>query len=174
MAVNEPQVSKRKIHQIINLKKIFGYKPNELEKEVFYQKAVDTIVRRTTNGNDRFGSKFARYSKDWAEKKGVTRGSVDLTYTGAMLSSFRESVKANTLKLQISPDQTPKAYNHIVGDTVPRRDFFGINQKEAEKIKREVQSEVERDEEIAPVLDAAVIRAAVQGISGGQTNNGNF
>lgn len=180
-SVNKPQASKSRIHQVIKLKQVFGYTPNEAQKRLFYNEAVDHIVRRTTKGNDRFNKKFQRYTKDYAANKGVTRSSVDLVLTGKMLDSFESSINKNNLKLNIRPDQTAKAYGHISGfkghryiKNGPVRDFFGINEKEAEKIKKKVEN-------IAPPGDsnsgpatiaseavtASELRALFEGISVG-------
>ena len=35
--------------------------------------------------------------------------------------------------------QTKKSFNHDTGDTLPRREFFGITEAEAKEIAREVK-----------------------------------
>jgi len=169
--VNKPQASKSRVYQVVNLKQVFGRKPSPAESNLFYTEAVDYMVRRTTSGKDRFGSKFIRYSKDYAANKGVSRGSVDLTLTGRMLNSFEESQRKDNLRLQIRPDQTPKAYGHISGfkghrfiRNGPKRDFFGINETEATRIKNKVERILKSKEtpepeaSASPVINAAALR----------------
>lgn len=176
--VNNPQASKSKIYQVIKLKQVFGYSPDEAEKRLFFNEAVNHIVRRTTTGKDRFNKRFTRYNKTYAKNKGVTRSSVDLTLTGRMLNSFEDSIKKDNLHISIASDQTPKAYGHISGfkghryiRNGPVRDFFGLSVEEAEKIKDKVakgepsgSSSGETTEITA--LDVAALRNLFEGVRG--------
>lgn len=117
--------------------------PSEDQKKLFYELAVDNIVKRTTSGKDIDGSKFTKYSKEYAKKKGVPRSSVDLVLEGDMLRSFEDSDSTgNIVKISMEEgDQTLKAYNHNVGDTLPARTFFGIKKEsEMNRIVRQVKA----------------------------------
>jgi len=143
VAISKPKYSKDEVYQRFNLKEILGYSPSEEQKKLFYELVVDKIVQRTASGKDINGSKFTRYSEAYAKKKGVARGAVDLILEGDMLSSFEESQEQkNVVKIKMAEgDETLKAYNHNVGDTLPKRTFFGLNESEnIRSIIREVDS----------------------------------
>jgi len=59
------------------------------ERVEFSDEIIDFIVRRTQAGRDSSNRKFSKYSKEYAKKKGVSRGAVDLTLTSDMLSSIK-------------------------------------------------------------------------------------
>ena len=165
-AVNPPKYTKREVSQRFNLKELLGHEPSEDQKKLFYELAVDSMAQRTLNGDDINGSTFTPYSEDYAKKKGVSRNSVDLVLTGEMLSSFEESqVQKNVVKIKIAEgDNTLKAYNHNVGDTLPKRQFFGLNDvdsiiKKVKSLKNDTKAE--RKEKI----DLASIRSALNDIT---------
>lgn len=164
-AINPPKYSKKEVSQRFNLKELLGYEPSEDQKKLFYELAVDAMAQRTLNGDDINGENFAPYSPNYAKKKGVSVNSVDLVLTGEMLSSFEESqVQKNVVKIKIAEgDNTLKAYNHNVGDTLPQRQFFGLKDvdpiiKKVDSIKNDTRKE--RKEKI----DLAAIRSALNEI----------
>ena len=141
-AINKPKYSKDEISQRFNLKELLGYEPSEEQKKAFYELAVDKMVQRTADGKDISGKKFTQYSEEYANFKGVSRSSVDLILSGDMLSSFEESqAQKNIVKIKIAEDQTLKAYNHNVGDTLPKRTFFGLlDESSVSRILKQVDS----------------------------------
>ena len=69
----------------INVPKKF----NPKQRESIAGRVIDFITKRTiSQGRDKNGAKFARYSKEYAKKKGVGRSSVDLVKTFEMMSSL--------------------------------------------------------------------------------------
>jgi len=53
------------------------------------------------------------------------------------------SETTNTVKIGFTDElETKKAFNHNSGDTVPKRQFFGITEKEVNAIKKEFASEL--------------------------------
>jgi len=61
---------------------------------------IEYIQERTKGGNDNRGRKFKEYTKDYAEKKGVGVGDVDLIDTLEMVSSLQLlRVRKNNLKI---------------------------------------------------------------------------
>lgn len=98
------------------------------------------MIERTRSGKDIDYNQFEEYSKEYAKAKGVKRSDVNMTLTGAMLSSvnFQEQRK-NLVEINIADgEEALKSYNHNIGDTVPRRTFFGLNKEEAEEIAKTV------------------------------------
>lgn len=101
------------------------------------QRVLDHIRDRTQDGRDVDGNSFAGYSEDYINSAefiltGKSASEVNMTLTGQMLSSMDVlSEGPNTIVIGIDdPTQAPKAYNHNVGDTVPRRAFFGVREGE--------------------------------------------
>ena len=140
-------VSLSELSQEINLKDYIGRKPTAKEKKLFADLAVDTMINRTLDTNDINGKKFKKYSKEYAELKGVTRSSVDLFLEGDMLENIgrrSSKEKAGSVFIQMKKGlQTKKAYNHNFGDTLPQREFFGVTDMEAKKIAKEIKQEKE-------------------------------
>lgn len=166
VAVNRPKYSKSEVSQRFNLKELLGYEPTEVQKKLFYELAVDAMAQRTLNGDDINGSSFTPYSEDYAKKKGVSKESVDLVLSGEMLSSFEDAqTQKNIVKIKIAEgENTLKAYNHNVGDTLPKRQFFGLN--DVDSIVKKVKSvkDAPRPEKKERV-DLASIRDAIKGIT---------
>ena len=160
--MKQPKYSKKEVSQTFNLKKLLGYEPSERQKEAFFELAVNKMVDRTTSGKDIDNRKFTKYSKEYAEKKGVSRTSVDLVLDGNMLSSFEQSKQQkNLIKIKMQEGkETLKAFNHNVGDTLPQRQFFGFkDEKQIKDVLKQVDSIKETGRESA--LNLAELRAAV-------------
>ena len=164
-AINPPKYSKKEVSQRFNLKELLGYEPNEDQKKLFYELAVDSMAQRTLNGSDIDGRSFKPYSPEYAKSKGVSVNSVDMVLTGEMLSSFEESQsQKNIVKVKIQEgENTLKAYNHNVGDTLPKRQFFGL--KDVGQIVKKVDSlKEDTKKERKQKIDLAAIRSALNDI----------
>lgn len=140
--VSDPKYSKKEVSQKFNLKQLLGYSPSEDQKKLFYDLVVDKIVERSTSGKDINNRKFKKYTAEYADKKGVSRDSVNMVLEGNMLSSFESSqgLQPNVVKVKMEEGvETLKSYNHNVGDTLPKRQFFGIKEgKDLQKIVKDV------------------------------------
>ena len=171
MKIHKKSQSQKKVSQRYNLKELLGYKPSREQKELFYNLAVDKIVNRTANGKDINNSNFTPYSESYADKKGVSRNAVDLILTGDMLSSFEENqAQPNMVEIKIEGGvDAKKAYNHDVGDTLPKREFFGFN-RESDLIEivqsvdsiREVPDAPTGENIRSRTLDLVALRSAIQ------------
>lgn len=165
MKIHKKIQSTKKVAQKFNLKDLLGYKPSEAQKELFFNLAVDKMVNRTADGIDVDGRTFTEYSESYAEKKGVSRSAVDLILTGDMLSSFQSSsTQPNMVEIKIEGEEAPKAYNHDVGDTLPKREFFGFK-RESDLL--DVVSAVDSlredtDDATSRAFDALALRQAIQ------------
>ena len=167
------KLSQDEVSQTFNLKKLLGYDPSEDQKELFYALAVDKMVQRTVEGKDINGKKmgsYAPYSPDYAKLKGVSRSSVDMVLNGDMLDSFEDSNEGKgILKISIKDGvETEKAYNHNVGDTLPKRPWFGFkSEKDIKDILIEVDdlkddTEKESGSRVKSAFgDLAELRAAI-------------
>ena len=61
-----------------------------------------------------------------------------------MLNSIAVTkVTRNTVTIEIPGDQAPKAFNHNTGDTLPKREFWGLTKAELDTIKNEFVNSVE-------------------------------
>ncbi len=107
--------------------------------------AIKTIVKRTESGKrSDTGQKFKKYKASYAKSKGVGVGDVNLKLFGDMLDSL-DVVEVGLDSVTIGFDSSaekPKAFNHHVGDTLPKRPWFGIQKKELNKIKGEFSSRI--------------------------------
>lgn len=116
---------------------------NPRDREILGDAVIEFIRMRTLNGKDKNNRKFAKYSKEYAERKGVDRDSVDLMFSGDMLDGLR--------LLSHSPGKIEVGYNadselngrvegNILGtygnsEPVTRpRDFLGIAKKDLSEL----------------------------------------
>lgn len=150
----DPVFKKDKVSQRFNLKEIFGVDfSNKPElKEALAQAIIEKIKTRTENGLAIGGKRELKkpYSDAYADSipfkaAGKSKNNVNMTLTGDMLGLLdviKES--SNTIEIGWDNDQAPKAYNHNVGDTVPKRPFFGLNKSEIADLKKEFGREVKQ------------------------------
>lgn len=133
-------ITKNKTEQKINLRTLLGRKPTDEEKTLFAELSVELINNRTLDGDNIDGKKFsatAPYSKDYAAKKGVPITAVDMFLKGDMLDSIRPLADTrDTVSFGISGGlDAKKSHRHNTGSKgMPKREFFGITQKEAANI----------------------------------------
>lgn len=119
---------------------LLGRNPSDNELESFATEAINYMIERTQSGHDIKGDKFKAYTEDYADKKGVSRGDVDLTLFGDMLSSIVSDFQGDEVIIQMAGDlEIKKAYNHNVGDTLPKRTFFGLTRDEAKNIAEKIR-----------------------------------
>jgi hypothetical protein len=120
------------------------------EREVFGEAVVEFIRQRTLSGLDKNNRKFAKYTKEYAERKGVSRDDVDLFLDGEMLENLKV-LSHSAGKIMIGYDKgdeiNGKAEGNILGTygqpspvTKPR-DFLGITKKDLGGILRAAESE---------------------------------
>lgn len=176
------KISKSEIFQEFDLEELLGYRPTAKQKELFADLVIDKMVDRTIQGKDINNRKFRRYSKDYAEKKGVSTSSVDLTLTGDMLNSISDKTSGK-VKVEIAQDETPKAYGHISGmeghpiiKNGKVRDFFGFKSKRqiSDVLSRvdEAKSLPSEFDQARPSVDLVELRKAMQSITIAQEVDG--
>jgi hypothetical protein len=151
----DPVFKKDKVYQKFNLKELFGVdlsKTPEL-RQAIGQAIIEKILKRTADGEWRPGSrpssKAGSYSESYANSiafkaAGKSKGKVDMKLFGDMLGTL-DIIDETSNTIEIGWDdelQAAKAYNHNVGDTLPKRPFFGLSPKEIAEIKRTFSSDV--------------------------------
>lgn len=121
-----------------------GKDATDAQRTLFAELAVEQINQRTLDGKTIHNGKFKKYSKEYADKKGVSRDSVDLFLEGDMLDSVSASAVGRDVEISLDSDEAPKGYNHQVGDTLPKRPWFGLTTTEARQIAEQVKEPTER------------------------------
>lgn len=117
--------------------------PNSV-KRVIARGIADRIVERTQSGIDKEGDKFVGYQQSYKKSLAFNvygkSNQVDLTLTGAMLSSVTVvSVDSTTVKIGFTDNkQFQKASGHIDGtgahNALPVRDFWGLPLEDVQDI----------------------------------------
>jgi hypothetical protein len=145
------KLSLDEVSQTINLSKEAGIDLSDdpvLVNEIG-QEIIDFMVDRAKDGRGLGGVKLkSPYSKAYSESlefkaHDKNKNEVNMTLTGDMLGSI-DLIENDPDKLKIAiaeDDEVPKAYNHNVGDTVPKRPFFGVDKSELENILANYESE---------------------------------
>lgn len=151
------------VSQTFNFKKDFGVDLSgrpDLALRVG-QAIIDKIVDRTENQNKSIkGNPLKGYSTAYKESDefadfGKSPNDVNMTLTGRMMDDMdilNESniISNNTNVLKVGfvdGTETLKAYAHNIGRendpkvTVPKREFFGLNKKEINDVKKSFSSE---------------------------------
>lgn len=158
--MKSPKVTKKIIEQEIDLMEIFGIDATDAEslKNAIGQAIIDRITERTESGR---GLQFAGrgkatevklkapYSKAYQKSRefkaaGKKANEITMELTGDMVASMDLDAPGNKIKIQITDElQVLKAYNHITGDTVPARPWFGISKDELKEIGSKFAAEID-------------------------------
>ncbi len=159
--MKSPKVTKKTIEQEIDLLEVFGVDLTDSPglKSAIGQAIIDQVVRRTESGK---GLQFTSggnasevdlkspYSKAYQKSlqfKAAGKKATEITMelTGDMVASVDLLPSAGRkIKFGITDElQVLKAYNHITGDTVPKRPWFGISKAELKDIASQFSSELE-------------------------------
>jgi len=158
--MSAPTFKKSRVKQTINLKDEFGidFRGMDSLKEAIGGAIIERIRERSSAGNGMSFGGSGRgtpvklkppYSKEYSDSLdfkafGKSRGNVNMTLTGDMLG-LMDVIQIDGNKITIGwndAEENAKAFNHSVGDTVPRRPFFGVSKTELQEIKKEFGSEI--------------------------------
>ena len=149
------KITKKEVSQRFNLKEIFekrigkkAYLENRDEiRNRFLGEVINFMENRTVLDNvDRTGKPFREYNPEYAKKKGLSPDEVNMKLKGKMLKSIheREAKQANIGKIAVGEGvNTLKAFNHNTGDTLPKRQFFGVRMQDVNKIANEIASDLD-------------------------------
>lgn len=161
MAIQSKKTSKGEVSTTIDIKGLLGPLANDRDvREAFFQLAVDKMESRLDDGRDVNGKLFVGYSKDYIDSLAFNafnkrKNDVDMKLTGDMRASVDIlDQNSSKIKIGVSEDQAAKAFNHMTGDTVPRREWFGWKDAELKSIANEFKPL--RDER-ATISDVQII-----------------
>lgn len=129
------------LSQTFDTKEIFGESINTRTKREFAESVINLIQTRSNSGKTLFNGNFKKYSKKYADFKGVSRSDVDMTLFGDMLGDLEYEINGDIVKVKVADKDTPKGYNHQVGDTLPKRTWFGATSKDVKEIKSSIDVE---------------------------------
>lgn len=135
-------------------------------RDSFAQDVIDHIVQRSQSGKSINNRGFKKYDEDYVESDTFRAygksTDVNMTLTGQMLDSVDVLESGGTsFKIGINdPSQAPKAYNHQVGDTLPKREWFGVRDAELQSLADKYIQEASTFEE--PIYSAEDIFAAIR------------
>ncbi len=157
-------IKKSAVYQEIDLYDLFGVDLTSHSdlKDRIGQAVIDAMIKRTEKGVDVYGAKFASYSKEYKDtlefKAYGKTNKVNMHLRGDMLGKV-DILNNSGNKIRIGWDEEKeclKAYNHNVGDTVPKRAFFGATQSQLEQIKdkfiedvRGIKGEIEEQSKVS-------------------------
>lgn len=161
MSKTKTKMTEQEVSQTFNLKEIFGVDVSDMPelKQAFGQALIDHMVERTESGVDKNGQKFSAYPKSYKESDAFKAfgktSKVNLTMTGDMLAQIDiVEAKANEIKIGWRDDtENAKAYNHNTGDTVTKRPFFGINDKDLSNVSKEFKPDFTKAKNDDVILD---------------------
>lgn len=102
-------------------------KKAELKKDIFdmVKLQIDSYTREQRSPVT--GGKFKKLSESYAKlkKKMVGNDKPDLHLRDKMIKSIRADFLADRIRFKITAEsQIAKSYNHLTGDTVPKRQFL--------------------------------------------------
>lgn len=156
-------ISVDEMSQEVDLKRYLGRAPTTEEKMLFAELAIEQINQRTLDGKTIHGGKFKKYSKTYADLKGVSRDSVDLFLEGNMLDSVvTDFDDSNRVKIFINDDlNTAKGFNHHIGDTLPKRPWFGLTTDEVRSLSEQVKQPTQQQEQGFTLADLQAALAQI-------------
>ena len=150
------KVKKNNVEQTINLNEKFGidFSGKKNLKQLVGQAIIDLIVERTSKGRGvsikegtdqgRSVTLKAPYSKTYVgsldfKAAGKNKNIINMSISGDMMGLIDiKRIEGNKITIGWNDaEQNPKAFNHIKGDTVPKRPFFGVTNKELKGLKSE-------------------------------------
>jgi hypothetical protein len=119
----------------------------------FGQEIVRKIRERTSEqGIDVNGRPFKKYSEAYIESDifqiNKDTEKPNLKLTGDMMASIQSNAKitGRVVTIEISDSlNVLKAFNHITGDTVAKRDFFGLKDNQAADILKKIVLDAKKD-----------------------------
>jgi len=154
------KAKKNSVEQTIDLKELFGvdFSGKRALREVIGQAIIDKIRENVDQGNgvafDKNGvgrsvKLKSPYSDEYADSlefkaHGKSKDKVNMKLTGDMMGLIdvkRQEGNKVTIGWKDKVENN-KAYNAVVGDTVPKRPFFGANKSMLKEIKSEFKSDV--------------------------------
>ena len=144
------KVTKEEVSQTFDIETEFGVDLSDeprLRDEIG-QAIIDRIRERCVDDNEDYLNRpLKKYDEDYVESDAFddfnkSEADVNMTLTGKMLESIDFEDNQSVIKIEVAKKETPKAYNHQIGDTVERRSWFGMSKKEIGDIKKSFSNEL--------------------------------
>ena len=157
MAIQKKKTTKDEVSTEINLKELLGGVSRDRDvREAFFQVALDRMESRLDEGRDVNDRLFSKYSKEYKDSLAFAAfgkdNTVDMRLTGDMRAAVRIiEQNESRIKVGINDDNAPKAYNHQVGDTLPKREWFGWTDKELKDIAKEFRPVIDEGPSVSDV-----------------------
>jgi hypothetical protein len=129
---------------------------DRLKRNQIADAIITHIVGRTMAGLDKNDKRFPKYTKEYAEIKGVGRSDVDLLLSGEMLDELRPlKITSDGVEIgyQGPKELIGKVEGNILGsygkepDEAKARDFLGIKDDDVDIIISAYEDELEEDED---------------------------
>lgn len=150
-SVMNQKISGTEVQLEVDLDEMFGtlVPDSSSFRQQVGQAIIDKIRDRAADNLDVKGNKLKKYSKTYIESDefkayGKSAGDVNMQLTGDMLG-LMDIIDEKKNKIVIGWDdsnEASKAYNHITGDTVPKRNFFGLPKEDIEQIAEQFKDEL--------------------------------
>ncbi|HEY9705675.1 MAG TPA: hypothetical protein V6C58_24765 [Allocoleopsis sp.] len=163
MAKPKLTLKESEVSQTIDLATLLGEgaAKNDTVRETFFQLAFDRLMERLSQGRGLDNKVLPKYSKAYKNSLAYAAfdkdGTVNMQLTGDMVNAIKIIDKTkSSIKVGINDENAPKAYNHQVGDTLPKREWFGWTDKELKSIANEIRPEINNDRLLS---DEVVLRA---------------
>ena len=143
------KVTKAEVSQTIDLQEIAGVdlSGDPALMGAIGQALVDKIVERTKSGKDINNKALKAYKKSYKESDQFEAfakdNKVDMELSGNMLSDIDLETPNGSVKIFMgTPLNTLKAFNHITGDTVTQREWFGLRDSDVEDVLASFSQEI--------------------------------
>lgn len=150
--------NKKSVSLEIDLVEMFGKKITDpaLRRNIA-ESLIEVVLKRVEKDNQGVNANGAlvdlkRYSQAYIDSQEFkafdkTKGDVNMKLTGSMLSSVDLiSDQPGKIKIGIDNEEAPKAFNHLTGETVPRRPWLGLTSKDIENVSKEYDDQVKSDQ----------------------------
>lgn len=152
MPTTKQKVTEEEVSLRFNLKDMFGTAvADETIVQDMANSIIDTIRNRTLSGfgvwEDGSVKRFKKYTKEYATKKGVGVGDVDLELTGSMLDSIELlDYSPQTFSIGIIGPDAPKAHGHMTGQNgvgpLPKRPFLNVTERDIKAVVKDFTPDV--------------------------------
>ena len=149
---NNIKVSQDEVSQTFNLAEITGldFSGESDIKGRIGQAIIDKIVSRSEGGKDIRGNTFEAYADSYKKSEEFEAfgksNKVNMTLSGNMLSTL-DILSSGGSKIKIGWNDSTnnaKSFNHMTGDTVKQRQFFGVQKKAVKEVLIEFRQEIDR------------------------------
>lgn len=160
---NNLTLTEQEVSQTFNLLELTGVDLQDQDdlKNKIAQDLIDAIVRRSESGTDRAGSSFKPYKKSYINSEQFeafdkNASQVNMRLSGGMLASMEPlNTAGNDIKIGWNdPTENAKAYNHNKGETVTKREFFGLTKEQVKEVLSKYKKDIDKIKQQSQAPDA--------------------